>query len=85
MGILLAGLAAIVIITLVALLILVRIGIRRQESAGCLACQPPGLSATLARHMAGLYVREPAEGACPAMRTRDESPLVPGSSESPAS
>ena len=85
MGIILTGLAVIVIIALVALLVLVRVGIRRQERTGCLACQPPGLGAALARRMAGLYVREPAEGACPAARAGDKSPLVPDSSESPAS
>ena len=62
MGIILTGLAVTVIIALVALLILVRVGIRRQERAGCLACQPPGLSTGLARHLAGLYVSQPAAG-----------------------
>jgi hypothetical protein len=85
MGIILTGLAVAVIIALVALLVLVRAGIRRQERAGCLACQAPGLSATLARRLAGLYVREPAEGACPAARAGDKPPLVPDGSESPAS
>jgi hypothetical protein len=85
MGIILTGLAVTVIIVLVALLVLVRAGIRHQERAGCLACQPPGLSTALARRMAGLYVRDPAEGACPAARTGDKSPLVPDNSESPAS
>jgi hypothetical protein len=85
MGIILAGLVLTVIIVLVALLVLVRAGIRRQERAGCLACQPPGLSAAMARHLAGLYVSQPAAGGCPAAQAGDESPLVPDSSESPAS
>jgi hypothetical protein len=37
MGIILAGLVLTVIIVLVAMLVLVRSGIRRQERAGCLA------------------------------------------------
>ena len=85
MGIILAGLVLTVIIVLVALLVLVRAGIRRQERAGCLACQPPGLSAALARRMAGLYVSQPAAGGCPSTQAGGESPLVPDSSESPAS
>ena len=85
MGIILAGLVLTVIIVLVALLVLVRSGIRRQERAGCLACQPPGLSTGLARRLAGLYVSQPAAGGCPAAQAEDESSLVPDSSESPAS
>ena len=85
MAIILTVLALTVIIALVALLALVRIGIRRQERAGCLACQPRGLSTTLARHLGGLYVREPTAGACPGARADDESSLVPGKNESPAS
>jgi hypothetical protein len=85
MGIVLAGLVLTVIIVLVALLALVRSGIRRQERAGCLACQPPGLSTGLARHLAGLYVSQPVAGGCPATQTGDESSLVPDGSESPAS
>jgi hypothetical protein len=85
MGIILTGLAVTVVIALVALLVLVRAGIRRQERTGCLACQPPGLSAALARRMAGLYVSQPVAGECPAAQAGDESSLVPYSSESPAS
>jgi hypothetical protein len=85
MGIVLTGLAVTVIIALVGLLVLVRAGIRRQERAGCLSCQPPGLSAALARRMAGLYVSQPAAGGCPAAQAADESSLVPDGSESPAS
>jgi hypothetical protein len=85
MGIILAGLVLTVIIVLVALLVLVRAGIRRQERAGCLACQPPGLGAAMARRMAGLYVSQPGAGGCPAAQAGDESSLVPDSSESPAS
>jgi hypothetical protein len=85
MAIILTVLALTVIITLVALLALVRTGIRRQERAGCLACQPRGLSTTLARHLGGLYVRQPPTGACPSARAKDESSLVPDKNESPAS
>ncbi len=85
MAIILIVLALAVIIALVVLLALVRIGIRRQERAGCLACQPRGLSTTLARNLGGLYVRQPTAGACPATQADDESSLVPGKNESPAS
>ena len=85
MAIILIVLALAVIIALVVLLALVRIGIRRQERAGCLGCQPPGLSAALTRHLAGLYVRQPPTGACPATRAKDESFLVPDKNESAAS
>jgi len=84
MGIVITGLAVTVIVILVALLVLVRVGIRRQERTGCLACQPPGLSATLARRMAGLYVSQPAVGGCPAAEVGDDSSLVPDGSASPA-
>jgi hypothetical protein len=85
MAIILTVLALAVIIALVALLALVRTGIRRQERTGCLACQPRGLSTTLARHLGGLYVRPSAAGACPAAQADDESSLVPDKNESPAS
>jgi hypothetical protein len=85
MGIILTALALTVIITLVTLLALLRIGIRRLERAGCLACQPPGLSTALTRHMAGLYVRQPATSVCPSSQAGGESPLVPDKNESPAS
>ena len=75
MAIILTVLALAVIIALVALLALVRIGIRRQERTGCLACQPRGLSTTLARHLGGLYVRQPTAGSCPAAQADDESSL----------
>jgi hypothetical protein len=85
MEIVITGLVLTVIVVLVALLILVRVGIRRQERTGCLACQPPGFSATLARRMAGLYVSQPAIGGCPAAEVGDDSSLIPDGSESPAS
>jgi hypothetical protein len=84
MAIILTVLALAVIIALV-VLALVRIGIRRQERAGCLACQPRGLSTSLARHLGGLYVRQPPTGACPGAQAGDESSLVPDKNESPAS
>jgi hypothetical protein len=85
MGIILIVLAITVIIALVALLVLLRIGIRRQERAGCLGCQPPGLSAALTRRLAGLYVRQPPATVCPGAQAGDESSLVPDKNESPAS
>ncbi len=85
MGIILIVLAITVIVAVVALLVLLRIGIRRQERAGCLGCQPPGLSAALTRRLAGLYVRRLEDGACPAAQAGAERPLVSDNSESTAS
>ena len=85
MGTILIVLAVTVIITVAALLALLRIGIRRQERAGCLACQPPGVSAALTRRLAGLYVSQPGAGSCPAAQAAADSPLAPDKNESPAS
>jgi len=85
MAIILTVLALTVIIALVALLALVRIGIRRQERTGCLACQPRGLSTTLARHLGGLYVRQPTAGACPGAQAGDGPSFVPDQNGSAAS
>ena len=58
MEIILAGVALIAIIVFVVPLAVLRAGIRRQERARCLTCEPPGLSAALARRLlGGVYVR----------------------------
>ena len=64
MEIILAGVALIAIIVFVVPLAVLRAGIRRQERARCLTCEPPGLSAALTRRLVGgLYVRGPLPGA----------------------
>lgn len=56
----LAGLALILIIVFVIPLAVLRAGIRRQERAASLTCQPGGFSAALARRVLGLYALKPA-------------------------
>jgi hypothetical protein len=62
------ALALILLVTFVALiavLAILRAGIRRQERAGCFTCHPRGLSTAIARHVLGLYTRGPgATGRC---------------------
>jgi hypothetical protein len=56
----LIGLALVTIIALlilVALLAVMRAGIRHQERAACLICHPPGLTATIARHLLRMQFR----------------------------
>jgi hypothetical protein len=58
----LIGLALVTIIALlilVALLAVMRAGIRHQERAACLICQPPGLTAAIARHLLRMQFRAP--------------------------
>jgi hypothetical protein len=45
--------------TLIALLAILRAGIRRQEHTGCLTCRPASLNTAIARHVLGLYARKP--------------------------
>ena len=85
MGTILIGSVLTVIIALVALLALLRAGIRRQERAACLACQPLDLSTALARRLAGLHVRQHTGCACPAAWTASESSLALGENEAPLS
>jgi hypothetical protein len=40
-------------------------GIRRQQRASCLICEPPGITAPLARRLIGLSVSRPFPGECP--------------------
>ena len=57
----LAGLVLILIIVFVIPLAVLRAGIRRQERAASLTCQPAGLSAALARRVLGLHALKPAD------------------------
>jgi hypothetical protein len=68
----LAGLALMLIIVFVIPLAVLRAGIRQQERAACLTCQPPGMCAALARRVFGLYAQPGDAG------QHAESPLVPG-------
>lgn len=83
MTIFLVGLALIVFIGL-ALLAIVRAGIRRQERCRCLTCQPPDLAAALTRRLLRMQVQRPFPGAChdPQIHQPDrESLLVADDSE----
>ena len=83
MTIFLTGLALIVL-PAVALLAIVRAGIRRQERCRCLTCRPPDLAAALTRRLLRMQVQRPFPGAChdPQIHQPDsESLLVPGDSE----
>ena len=83
MTIFLAGLALIVFIGL-ALLAIVRAGIRRQERCRCLTCRPPDLAAALTRRLLRMQVQRPFPGAChdPQIHQPDhESLLVPDDNE----
>jgi hypothetical protein len=73
MEIMLAGFGAVLIIVFVVPLAVLRAGIRQQERVACLACQPPGLCAALARRLLGLYAQLPGDAG-----QYGESPLVPG-------
>jgi hypothetical protein len=87
MEIILVGSALIAIIVFVILLAVLRAGIRNQEQARCLTCEPPGLSAALTRRLVGgLYVRGPIPGARDAVQADQpgiDSSLVCDENESP--
>ncbi len=57
----LIGLGVIAIVVFVIPLAVLRAGIRRLDRAASLTCQPPGLSAALARRVLGLHARIPAD------------------------
>jgi hypothetical protein len=79
----LAGLALIVF-TGLALLAIVRAGIRRQERCRCLTCRPPDLAAALTRRLLRMQVQRPFPGAChdPQIHHPErESLLVPDDNE----
>jgi hypothetical protein len=44
---------------MIAVLAILRAGIRRQERTGCLTCRPASLNTAIARHVLGLYARKP--------------------------
>ena len=46
-------------------LALLSAGIRRQQRARCLICEPPGITAALARRLICLSVSRPFPGDCP--------------------
>jgi len=70
MELILTGLALAVIAVFAILLAVLRAGIRRQHRATSLTCQPPSLSASVARRVLGLYARTPdtADRCAPAHR-----------------
>jgi hypothetical protein len=79
----LVGLALIVFIGL-ALLAIVRAGIRRQERCRCLTCRPSDLAAALTRRLLRMQVQRPFPGAChdPQIHQPNrESLLVPDDTE----
>jgi hypothetical protein len=85
MAIIVTG-SALVIVVLVIPLVIMRTGIRRQERHRCLACQPPGLAASLTRRLIGLSVSRPAPSACHPLHsceTEGESVLVADETNSP--
>jgi hypothetical protein len=47
------------LLALVALLTVMRAGIRRQERVACLICHPPGLTAAITRHLLRMQFRAP--------------------------
>ena len=67
----LAGLGLLLIVVFVVPLAVLRAGIRQQERAACLTCQPPGFCATLARLLLGLYAQPGDDG------QHGKPPLVP--------
>jgi hypothetical protein len=76
----LTGLALTMIIFFGVPLAILRAGIRQQKRAGSLDCQPPGISAALARRVLGLHAHLAAPPARYASRTRPdggEPALVP--------
>jgi hypothetical protein len=49
----------VILLTLLALLVIIRAGIRRQERGACLICHPPGLTAAITRRMLNMNFRAP--------------------------
>jgi hypothetical protein len=56
-GLLLA--VIVILLTLLALLVIIRTGIQRQERGACLICHPPGLTAAITRRMLKMNFRAP--------------------------
>ncbi len=61
MELVLIGLILTAIIVFVIPLAVLRAGIRRQDRAASLTCQPSGVSAALARRVLGPHARKPAD------------------------
>lgn len=57
--IVLALILIVAFVVLIAMLAILRAGIRRQERAACFTCRPRGLSTAIARRVLGLYARGP--------------------------
>ena len=49
----------VILLALLALLLIVRAGIRRQERDACLICQPPALTAAITRRVVNMNFRAP--------------------------
>jgi hypothetical protein len=49
----------VILLTLLALLVIIRAGIRRQERGACLICHPPGLTAAITRRMLKMNFQAP--------------------------
>ena len=49
----------VILLALLALLVMMRAGIRRQERGACLICHPPGLAAAITRRMLNMNFRAP--------------------------
>jgi hypothetical protein len=49
----------VMLLALLALLVIMRAGIRRQERGACLICHPPTLTAAIARRMLNMNFRAP--------------------------
>ena len=49
----------VILLALLALLVIMRAGIRRQERAACLICHPRGLTAAIARRMLRMHFQAP--------------------------
>jgi hypothetical protein len=49
----------VILLTLLALLVIVRAGIRRQERGACLICHPPALTAAITRRVLNMHFRAP--------------------------
>ena len=49
----------VILLALLALLLIVRAGIRRQERGACLICHPPALTAAIARRVVNMHFRAP--------------------------
>jgi hypothetical protein len=49
----------VILLTLLALLVIIRAGVRRQERGACLICHPPGLTAAITRRVLRMDFQAP--------------------------